>query len=208
MISYEEVIYKVLKRLNKDINDNTIHDLEKSLGIDAESRTEDYKRWSLDSTFMSIAYVVSKCSHDSNTQHGSVIVDEKNHIVSTGFNGFLSGSFDDKLPNNRINGKKYDHMIHSERNALDQSTRADLSGCRIYITGVPCNTCFRAIISRGIREVIIGDVGHKFENDFWETHHFLAITHGVQVKRFSGTILDTSKTITIGTENEASQESN
>lgn len=207
MITYADVIYKVLEKLNKDINNDTISELENSLGISPESRTEEYKRWNLDSAFMSIAYIVSKCSHDSDTMHGSVIVDEKNHIVSTGFNGFISGSFDDKLPNNRINGKKYQHMIHAERNALDQSTKADLTGCRIYITGVPCNSCFRAIISRGIKEVIIGNVGHKFEEGFWEMHHFLAITHGVQVKKFNGIIADTSKTITIGPDHDATKES-
>lgn len=202
---YITAIHETLKRLNREVNEDTVDELEEALGIQVNSRTTDYERWSMDSAFMSMAYISAKCSHDADTQHGAVIVDEKNHIISTGFNGFLAGSFDDKLPNNRVDGRKYPHMMHAERNALDQSTRADMTGCRIYVTGVPCNPCFRGIISRGIREVIIGDVGHVFEPGFWEMHHFLAVTHGVQVRRFSGIIVDTDKTLTIGPEHDSTK---
>jgi deoxycytidylate deaminase len=208
IMKYIDAIHETLRRLGREVDEESVDQLEEALGIRGDARDESYQRWSLDSAFMSMAYIASKCSHDSNTQHGAVIVDRKNHIVSTGFNGFLSGSFDDKLPNNRVGGYKYPHMLHAENNALDQSTRADLSDCRIYVTGVPCNVCFRKIISRGIREVIIGDVGHVYEPGFWETHYFLSVTHKVQVRHFEGIIVDTSKTLTIGPDNGSTEEGN
>lgn len=200
--SYVKTINKVLVKLGKDPGDKKeFAELEKKLGLSGEGRDNDYQRWSMDSVFMSIAYTVAKSSHDSNTQHGSVIVDKNNHIVSTGFNGFISGSFDNILPNERTGGHKYEHMFHSERNSLSQATIADLSGCRIFITGMPCNSCLRAIAAKGIKEIIIGDVGHVFGEGFWEMHYFLTITHDLQVKPFNGIIVNTSSTIIIGQEN-------
>lgn len=210
IVNYAKTIKKVLVKLGKDPeNKKEFSELEKKLGLAAgKGRDNDYQRWSMDSVFMSIAYLVAKSSHDSNTQHGAVIVDEKNHIVSTGFNGFIPGSFDNILPNERTGGYKYDNIIHAERNALSQSVVADLSGCRIFVTGIPCNKCLRAISARGIKEIIIGDVGHVLPDNFWEMHYFLTITHDLQVHRFNGMIVDTSSTIIIGQENGETEKSN
>jgi len=168
------------------------------LGIDPSFRNDAYKKWSIDKIMMSVAYLVAKGSHDSDTQHGSCIVDKKNHIVSTGCNGFLPGSPDDILPNTRKDGHKYKFVIHSERNACDQATRADLSDCRIYVTGVPCNECMKSIINKGIRNVIIGDIGHVFEDGFWEMHEYLISAHSVSVRAYSGEIIDLSAVKKIG----------
>lgn len=193
-IGLNPVLIRVLEKLGRPLNEEEISKLKKELGISPESRNEEYQRWSLDSVFMSVAYTVAKSSHDSNTQHGAVIVDRKNHIVSTGCNGFLSGALDDVLPNERENGFKYEYVMHAERNALDQATKADLSDCRIYVTGVSCNTCLKGIIAKGIKEIIVGDVGHVYAEGFWEMQHFLCEMHNVQVRRFSGIIVDTSVT--------------
>lgn len=168
--------------------------IKKQLGIAPEHRNESYKRWSKDQTFMSMAYVASRGSHDADTQHGAVIVDEDHHIVSTGCNGFLPGSPDDLLPNTREGGHKYKFIVHAEENACDQATRASLKGCRIYVTGIPCNECMKALIRKGIREVIIGDVGHVTGDGFWEMHHYLTQVHGVKVRKYLGSITDVTKT--------------
>lgn len=209
IIEYAKTIKKVLVKLGKDPDDKKeFAKLEKKLGLTGEGRDNSYERWNMDSVFMSIAYIVAKASHDSNTQHGTVIVDQKNHIVSTGFNGFIPGSFDNILPNERTGGHKYDHIIHSERNALSQSTIADLSGCKIFITGIPCNGCLRAIAAKGIKEIIIGDVGHVVPEGFWEMHYFLTIKHDLQVKQFRGIIVNTSETVTIGQDHGKTSKSN
>jgi dCMP deaminase len=167
---------------------------QKQLGIVPEFCDKSYKRWSKDQTFMSMAYIASRGSHDANTQHGAVIVDEKHHIVSTGCNGFLPNSPDDLLPNTREGGHKYKFIRHAEQNACDQATRADLKGCRIYVTGVPCNECMKTLIARGIQEVVIGDVSHVMGDGFWEMHHYLTQVHGVTVRKYLGNVIDTSQT--------------
>lgn len=168
------------------------------LGLGNVARDEDYERWSIDQIMMSIAYVSARGSHDSNTQHACVIVDAKNHIVSTGFNGFLRKSSDSILPNTRTGGFKYAYIIHAEANACAAATRADLTGCRAYVTGRPCNQCLTTLINRGIREIIIGDIGHVVEDGYWEMHYLLVSMHGVTIRKYSGEIVDTSKTRTIG----------
>jgi len=167
------------------------------LGISTKHRNEKYKRWSIDQIMMSTAYIMAKGSHDSDTQHGAVIVDENNHIVSSGFNGFLKGSADDILPNARLGGHKYKFMVHAERNACDQATRADLSNCRIFVTGVPCNDCMTTIINRGIRIVTYGDVGHVQGEGFWEMHKYLINAHNVSVTKYSGQIINVDNAVLI-----------
>tara|TARA_B100000614_G_scaffold262909_1_gene300542 strand:+ start:102314 stop:103009 length:696 start_codon:yes stop_codon:yes gene_type:complete len=164
------------------------------LGIGKEYHNDKYERWTMDQAFMSMAFCMSKCSHDSNTQHGAVVVDERSHPLASGCNGWLPKSPDSLMPNTREGGFKYAHVRHAEINTLSQATRSDLSGCRIYVTGLPCNNCMSEIIARGIREVIVGDVGHVFGDGFWEMHNFLVRSHGVTVRYFDDEIVDTSKT--------------
>lgn len=94
-------------------------------------------------------------------------------------------------------------MMHGERNALLQATQSDLSDCRLYITGMPCNDCFQIIIMKGIKKVIVGDIGHVFGDGYWEMHHFLRRTHGVEVIPFRGRIADPDNCKEIGISDES-----
>ena len=183
-----------LHSLPGESKSDRLEKLQDALGLGEKYRNEEYKRWSLDQAFMSMAYSLAKCSHDSDTQHGCVIVDENNHIVSSGFNGFLPGAPDEILPNTREGGFKYRFIVHSEANACAHATRANLKGCRVFVTGYPCNECMKTMINKGIREIIVGDIGHKFEDGYWELHHFLVNVHGVTIRQFQGEIVDTSST--------------
>ena len=175
-----------------------VRELQSRLGIDGNYRDNNYERWSWDQLFMSIAYTVARRSSDANTQHGCVIINDKNHIVATGFNGFPPGAFDDELPNIRDDGHKYRYIVHAELNAVLQSTQSDLSTCRAYITGAPCNECLKVLISKGIKEIIIGDIGHVTDEAYHDLHSFLTTMHEVQVKHFQGMIADTENLRYIG----------
>ena len=48
---------------------------------------------------------------------------------------------------------KYAFVVHAELNAILNSTRS-LRGCTLYVSLFPCNECAKAIIRRGIREVV------------------------------------------------------
>lgn len=114
---------------------------------------------SWDAYFMNVALLVSMRSSDLNTKVGSVIVDSKNRIIGSGYNGFVRGVDESQFPTARdqnlpFNETKYAYTIHSEANALLNTTVFDLTGSRIYCTLFPCNSCALLLLQKGISEVI------------------------------------------------------
>ncbi len=118
-------------------------------------KRQDYISW--DEYFMGIAVLASHRSKDPSTPVGSCIVDSKNVIVSTGYNGFPIGCDDDEFPWGR-DGKdidtKYPYVVHAELNAILNAHGRNLEGTKVYTALFPCNECAKAIIQSGIKEVI------------------------------------------------------
>ena len=70
-----------------------------------------------DDRFLVLAKLIGSWSKDPSTQVGAVIVDNKNRIVSVGYNGFPRGVEDsEKRLCNRQ--EKYDIIVHAEVNAI------------------------------------------------------------------------------------------
>ena len=126
-------------------------------------KRKDYLSW--DEYFMGVAILSSYRSKDPNTQVGACIVNDKNKIMSVGYNGLPTGCNDDEFPWER-DGDSYDtkspYVCHAELNAILNNAGAPLVGCRIYVALFPCNECAKAIIQSGIREVIY--ISDKYEN--------------------------------------------
>ncbi len=117
---------------------------------------EKKKILSWDEYFLSLAHLSGMRSKDPNTQVGAVIVDDKNRIVSIGYNGMPRGCYDDKFPWGREGSfleTKYAFVVHAELNAILNSSRP-VEGCTIYVSLFPCNECAKAIIQSGIKAVI------------------------------------------------------
>ena len=107
-------------------------------------------RLSWDEYFGALVQVISMRSDDADTKVGAIIVDHKNRIVSTGYNGTPRGT---DLPKTRPD--KYPYMVHAEENAM-LFAQGDLNRCRIYVLGMtPCNVCARMMLQKGIEEVIV-----------------------------------------------------
>lgn len=102
--------------------------------------------------FLGLAKVVSQRSHDVQTQHGCVITDRYNRILSVGYNGFPRDLPDHLLPNTRPT--KYPWMIHAERNALSNCTIRPENGIA-YVTGQCCNDCIMSLWQEGIGKVVM-----------------------------------------------------
>lgn len=118
-------------------------------------KRQDYLSW--DEYFMSVALLSAERSKDPGTQVGACIVNPENRIVSVGYNGMPRGCEDDVYPWDREGGMldtKYAFVCHAELNAILNSAFGDLRGCRIYTTLFPCNECTKAIIQKGITEII------------------------------------------------------
>ena len=119
------------------------------------SKRKDYLNW--DEYFMGIALLSSYRSKDPNTQVGACIVNEKNRIMSVGYNGFPYGCDDDEFPWERSGDAydtKYPYVCHAELNAILNNRGANLEGAKIYVALFPCNECAKAIIQSGIKEVV------------------------------------------------------
>lgn len=112
-----------------------------------------HDRPSWDDTYISMARTLAKRSHDTQTQHGCVIVSQDMKPLSWGYNGFLAGIWDDILPNTRPD--KYTWMMHAEINAI-MNARSSLSGGVAYITGHPCVQCYQFMVASGISEIVYG----------------------------------------------------
>lgn len=111
---------------------------------------------SWDQYFMTMAYLAAMKSKDESTHCGSVIVDDMNHVIATGYNSFVRG-INDNVPERQERPEKYMWFEHGERNAIYSAALrgSTTKGCRIYVTGVPCADCARAIVQSGIKEVIV-----------------------------------------------------
>ncbi len=109
-----------------------------------------------DEYFMGLAIFTSFRSKDPSSKVGAVIVDANNHIIGTGYNGFVAGIDETKLSWSRegdFMNTKYPYVVHAEANAILNATKSDLTGCRIYITLSSCNECAKLIAQKGIKEV-------------------------------------------------------
>lgn len=118
-----------------------------------------------DQYFMSMAHLASIRSHDDQTQVGCVVVNDKNHIISLGYNGFPANTKDEKLP--RVRPEKYPYMIHAEQNAISNMIIKD-DNLKAYITAYPCSVCAKLLWQNNIRELIIdrnGIIYSMNEND-------------------------------------------
>lgn len=106
--------------------------------------------------FMSLAHLSALRSKDPNTKVGAVIVDNKNRIVSIGYNGMPRGCDDEKMPwinKGDFLETKYAYVVHAELNAILNAPRS-VEGCTIYVSLFPCNECAKAIIQSGIKEIV------------------------------------------------------
>jgi dCMP deaminase len=102
-----------------------------------------------DVRFLDLAQHISTWSKDPSTKVGAVIVDTKNRIVSTGYNGFPHNTSDDNelYLNRKI---KYQRIVHADMNAI-MFAKADLTGCCMYTwPQPPCSRCAGPIIQSGI----------------------------------------------------------
>jgi dCMP deaminase len=113
---------------------------------------------SWDEYFMLQAMIAAFKSKDPATKVGSVFVDGENHQITMGYNGFVAGIDETKVPWGKdksapLEFQKYGYVVHSEANAILHATRS-LAGARAYVTLFPCNECAKLIAASKVKEVI------------------------------------------------------
>ncbi|MAX66097.1 MAG: dCMP deaminase family protein [Bacteriovoracaceae bacterium] len=113
---------------------------------------------SWDEYFMLQAMMASFKSKDPATKVGCVFVDENNHQLTMGYNGFIAGINENQLPwgkdkNQPLEHQKYGYVVHSEANAILHSPRS-LNNSTCYVTLFPCNECAKLLASVKIKKVV------------------------------------------------------
>ena len=114
-----------------------------------------------DTWFMSLAFVASQRSLDKHTKHGCVIVSSDRSVLSMGYNGPPRGCLDEEIPLERPD--KYLFMKHAETNAIVNAAACGVSlkGASVYVTGIPCHSCYGDLTNLQVKEVIFGPVQHQ-----------------------------------------------
>ena len=111
-----------------------------------------------DEYFMLQAMMASFKSKDPSTKVGAVFVDENNHQITMGYNGFVAGIDEDKLPWGKdpsapLEFQKYGYVVHAEANAILHS-KDSLVNTRAYVTLFPCHECAKLLASSKVTEII------------------------------------------------------
>jgi len=144
-----------------------------------------YINW--DEYFMGIALLSAERSKDPSTSVGACIVSEDNKILSVGYNGMPIGCSDDEYPWEREgNGldTKYFYVCHAEMNAILNYTGTDMKNSKLYVTLFPCNECTKAIIQKGIKEIIY--LSDKYSNsDATIAAKRMLSSAGIKVRAYS-----------------------
>ena len=102
-----------------------------------------------------MATLVASWSKDRSRHAGAVIVDDRNVLVSIGWNGFPRGINDD-VDTRHERPAKYKWTEHAERNAIFNAAANGhhTRGCTMYLQWYPCADCARAIIQAGIIKLV------------------------------------------------------
>jgi len=124
------------------------------------------KKW--DRHFLDQANLASELSKDPSSKVGAVLVDSKNRLISSGYNGFPYNISDDPV---RYEDKELKHklIIHAEMNAILFS---GVVFRQEYITLYtypfqPCERCAVIICQVGISRVVTGMIRSKYPDSRW-----------------------------------------
>ncbi len=105
--------------------------------------------------FMNIAKIVSERSTCDRAYVGCVLVNKDNRIVSTGYNGSISGNPQCDEVGHTMRDGHCIATIHAEMNALLYCAKEGISvkDSVCYVTHFPCLNCTKALIQAGISKI-------------------------------------------------------
>jgi len=111
-----------------------------------------------DEYFMLQAIMASFKSKDPATKVGCVFVDENHHQITFGYNGFVAGIDESKLPWGKdkavgLEFQKYGYVVHAEANAIIHASRS-IENSTCYVTLFPCHECAKLLASSKVSEVV------------------------------------------------------
>lgn len=105
--------------------------------------------------FMEITELVASRSTCDRAFVGCILVNDDNRIVSSGYNGSVSGNPHCDDVGHTMRDGHCIATIHAEMNALLYCAKEGISvkGCTAYVTHFPCLNCTKALIQAGIKAI-------------------------------------------------------
>ncbi len=127
----------------------------------------------IDTYFTMMAILVSSRGTCVRRKVGCVLVDERKHVLATGYNGVPSGfdhCIDHPCPGAGYkSGKGLDkcQAVHAEQSALLQCT--DVSRIwTAYCTTAPCIHCVKLLLNTGCKRIVFAeDYPHQESKELW-----------------------------------------
>lgn len=152
-------IYEVKEYFNI-YNKNTVF-ISKAPKVELQIPSDKILSW--EEYLICYSKIMSMRSKDPHTQVGAVIVDSEKRIISSGYNGMISGCSDEEFPWNKDGDNYYDtkypYVIPAEANAIFQAQKrsVNLKDASIYTKFFPYRSCANAIVQSGIKHVYYTD---------------------------------------------------
>ena len=127
------------------------------------------KRPSWDEYFLKLAMLVSERATCPRMHCGCVLVKDKN-VIASGYNGSIPGDAHCDDAGCIVVDNHCVRTVHAEMNALIQAAKRGhpVEGATVYITNMPCTTCAKALITAGIKRVVVfADFHDTMATDFF-----------------------------------------
>ena len=109
-----------------------------------------------DEYFLKLAMLASERATCPRMHCGCVLVTHKN-VIATGYNGSIPGDDHCEDVGCLIVDNHCVRTVHAEMNALVQAAKRGhaVEGATAYITNMPCTSCAKALISAGVKRVVV-----------------------------------------------------
>ena len=114
------------------------------------------KRPDWDEYFLKLAMLASERATCPRMHCGCVLVKDK-RVVSTGYNGSIPGDEHCEEVGCLIVDNHCVRTVHAEMNAIVQAAKRGhpIDGATAYVTNMPCTSCAKAMITAGIKRVVV-----------------------------------------------------
>jgi len=127
------------------------------------------KRPDWDEYFLKLAMLASERATCPRLHCGCVLVKNKD-VVATGYNGSIPGDAHCDDVGCLVVDNHCVRTVHAEMNALVQAAKRghSIEDSTAYVTNMPCSTCAKALITAGVRRVVIfSDFHDTLATDFF-----------------------------------------
>lgn len=114
------------------------------------------KRPDWDEYFLKLAMLASERATCPRMHCGCVLVKNKN-VIATGYNGSIPGDDHCEDVGCLLVDNHCVRTVHAEMNALVQAAKRGhaVEGATAYVTNMPCTTCAKALITAGVKRVVV-----------------------------------------------------